>query len=106
MLVLRGYLTASGNYSTGGDTLDLSTDSGSSLVIPPGLSIPFSAPPIGGWAQGSAGYSFAYIPGTTLANGKVKINSASGTEVSAGSYPAGISGDTNIYCEIEFARLQ
>lgn len=99
--ILRGYLTASGSYSTGGDTLDLTA-----LSLPPGLTLPVSTPPIGGWVQGSTGDSYSFIPGTAMNNSKIKINTASNTELAASAYPARITGDTNIYVELEFASLK
>jgi hypothetical protein len=99
---LAGTVSASGNYSTGGDTLDLSQ-------------IPILAstqPPIAGtgWMDGLAGYDYAFSPGAALNSNKVKIfQQASGAgafaELAAGAYPGAISGD-NITLYAIFKKLQ
>jgi hypothetical protein len=91
----RGKLTASGSYSTGGDTLDFSGQG----------SIPAAQPPIQVWVGGSTGDAYAWIAGSALNSGKVKINTAAGTELAAGAYPARITGDTNIQFEAVFSKL-
>jgi hypothetical protein len=93
-----GTLTASGNYSTGGDTLDFTTVA-SQLCA--------SQAPIQVWIGGSTGdaYSFVRAASPTLANGKIKINTASNTELAAGVYPARITGDTNLMFEAVFQKL-
>jgi hypothetical protein len=93
---VRGTLAASGNYATGGDTLDFTTIPGR---------VPASQPPKQVWIAGTGGYSFGWVPGTTLANGKVKVNTTAATELGAGAYPAGITGDANIEFEAVFAKL-
>ncbi len=85
-----GSIAASGSYSTGGDTLDLSTAALQSL-----------SPPIGGAVEveGDAGFDYRWVSGTTLANGKVKIFQTGAAlsgplaELAAGAYPAAITGD-------------
>ena len=54
--------------------------------------------------NGSAGY---YVPvqGSGLNNWKVKCFSGGGTEISAGAYPAGITGDVVAF-QAQFGRLQ
>jgi len=91
-----GTLTASGNYSTGGDTLDFTTV---------GPQIPASQPPVQLWAGGSTGDSYSWIKGATLNNQKVKVNTASNTELGSGAYPARITGDANIQFEAVFNKL-
>ncbi len=88
---VSGTVAASGSYSTGGDTLDLSQ-----FPI-----IAATQPPIQGtaWMDGQAGYDYNFIPGSAMNNGKVKIF-AQGTsagafpELAAAAYPGAISGDT------------
>lgn len=51
------------------------------------------------YAQGLSGYSYVYQPGTSAADGTLKIfTGAAGqapfTELAAGAVPAGVSGDT------------
>ena len=93
-----GTLTASGNYATGGDTLDFTTVASQ---------LGASQAPIQLWVGGSTGdaYSFIRAANPTLANGKVKINTASNTELTAGAYPARITGDTNLVFEAVFQKL-
>ena len=92
-------MTFSGSYSTGGDTIDFTTVAGKGYL---GRVFQASKPPLYGYAAGSGGYSFGLIPGTTLANGKIKISTTAATELAAGAYPAGITGDANIYCTATF----
>jgi len=95
-----GTLVFSGNYTgTGGDTLDL-TNKG----------ILASKPPVYGEIEGQAGFKYEWSPGTTLANGKVKvrINDAGGAnapmaEHSAAALVAGVTGDT-ISARFVFAK--
>jgi hypothetical protein len=91
-----GTLTVSGSYSTGGDTLDFSTVA-SQLAA--------SQAPVKVWIGGSTGDAYAWIPGTALNNQKVKINTASATELAAGAYPARITGDTSVQFEAVFNKL-
>ena len=81
-----GTLTFSGNYSTGGDTLDFTQVAdklGSSQVIQ-------------AFAESQNGNSGYYIPiaGSALNNWKLKAFSGGGTEITAGAYPA--SGTTDV----------
>lgn len=91
-----GTLAASGNYTTGGDTLDFTTI---------GAQIPASKVPIQMWVGGSTGDAYTWIKGTALNNQKVKINTASNTELSSGAYPARITGDASIQFEAVFNKL-
>jgi len=98
-----GTLAFTGSYPTGGDTIDWTTvvgvQIGSRIFIGQAL-------PTYGSVAGSTGDSYAPITGTLLNNGKVKINTTSNTELSAGAYPARITGDTNIFFSYTFPRLQ
>jgi hypothetical protein len=81
-----GTLTFSGSYSTGGDTLDLTSISeklSSSQIV----QIVIDS------LNGNNMYYVAVV-GNALNNHKIKIFSAGGTEVSAGAYPGGVTGDT------------
>lgn len=84
-------ITASGNYATGGDTLDLTA-----LKLPGIGQIPT-------WTEivGVNGFTYSYVNGTTLANGKMKVfveaTVATNTplaEHTAVAYVAGVTGDT------------
>jgi len=97
-LCVFGTLAASGSYSTGGDTLDFTTVASQ---------ISASQAPVQVRMGGSTGDAYAFIPAAspTLANGKVKINTASNTELASGAYPARITGDTNIQFQAIFNKL-
>ena len=45
------------------------------------------------------------IKGAALNNQKIKINTASNTELTAGAYPARITGDASIQFEAVFDKL-
>ena len=88
---VAGTATASGNYSTGGDTLDLSQ-------FPV---VAATQSPVQGtaWMDGLAGYDYVFIPGSAMNNGKVKIfqqgaSAGAFPELAAGAYPGAITGDT------------
>jgi len=97
-LYVFGILTPSGSYSTGGDTLDFTTVASQ---------IGASQAPVQVWVGGTTGDSYGFVRAgsPTLANGKVKINTASNTELASGAYPARITGDTNIQIEAAFSKL-
>lgn len=104
-----GTLVASGNYTTGGDTLDFTSVIGQSSlaqVFVPGTG------PLTVSVFGTTGDSYGFVkePAPAAANafglktGKVKINTASNTELAAGAYPARITGDTNLFFEAVFNK--
>src|SRR5215813_12285789 len=86
-LEIVGTITASGSYTTGGDTLSLA-----------GLGIQSSLIPFYVEINGVSGFFYAYVNGTTQANGKVKVfveqavatNTPLG-EHSAAAYVAGVT---------------
>jgi hypothetical protein len=80
-----GSLTFSGNYPTGGDTLDFTTVADK---LPSDQIIQVFADS----QNGNAGY---YVPvqGSALNNWKLKAFSGGGTELSAGAYPASVTSD-------------
>jgi hypothetical protein len=87
---VSGTVAASGSYSTGGDTLDLSQ-------FPV---IAATQAPIQGtaWMDGLAGYDYVFAPGSALNNAKVKIfaqgaSAGAFPELAAGAYPGSITGD-------------
>jgi hypothetical protein len=99
---VAGTVVASGSYTTGGDTLDLSE-----FPI-----VGSTQPPITGtaWMDGLAAYDYVFAPGSALNNGKMKVfQQASGAgpfaELGAGSYPSAITGD-NITIYAIFKKLQ
>ncbi len=99
---VTGTAAASGNYSTGGDTLDLSK-----FPI-----IAATQPPLQGtaWMDGVAGYDYVFTPGSAMNNNKVKIfqqgaSAGAFPELAAGAYPAAITADTITLYAI-FKKLQ
>ena len=93
-----GTLAVSGSYASGGDTLDFTTVANQ---------IGASQAPLQVWVSGTTGDNYAFVRAAspTLANGKIKINTASNTELAAGAYPARFTGDTNIQIEAVFSKL-
>lgn len=108
-VIVEGTLTFTGNYATGGDTVDF-TGVNSTLAYaaeaaqqanqipsnlgPLGLVEIEEQPPNGTTPQGYIPY---FIPGTTLANGLLWIATALGqppTQLGAGAYPAGMLATT------------
>jgi hypothetical protein len=88
---VTGAATASGNYSTGGDTLDLSQ-----YPVITSTQAPLQGT---AWMDGIAGYDYVFSPGSAMNNGKVKIfqqGSSAGpfAELAAGAYPSAITSDS------------
>ncbi len=99
---VSGTAVATGNYTTSGDTLDLSQ-------VP---LIASDQPPLHGtgWLDGLAGSDYGFYPGATMNSNKVKIfqqGSAAGAfpELAAGAYPGAITSDTITFYGI-FKKLQ
>jgi hypothetical protein len=78
-------LTFSGNYVTGGDTMDFTT-------VAEKLSSAQILQVFADSQNGNAGY---YVPvvGAALNNWKLKAFTGGGTEVTAGAYPASVTTD-------------
>jgi len=89
-LILKA--VASGNYATGGDTVNLTSILNPNNITNAVAGYPgrITEPIV---KQFAGGYVAELIPGTTLANWKLKIFSAPATELAAGAYPAAITGD-------------
>lgn len=90
-------LVASGSYTTGGDTLDFTGATIDPTFVgefPP--QIPTSKGPkqLDVWSQGGNVTQF-YVTslGSALNNNKVLVYTASGSQIAASSYPAGVTGD-------------
>lgn len=88
---VAGTVAASGSYSTGGDTLDLSQSP----------QIAATQAPIQGtaWMDGLSGYDFVFSPGSAMNSGKVKVFQQGGSagafaELASGAYPGAITSDT------------
>ena len=83
-----------GSYAPGGDTVDFSPFvSGNNKDFPVSVT-----------EERAGGYAFAYAPGTTIADGKLKIFTTAATELGAGAYPAGLTGLTDCRLVVEFAK--
>ena len=91
-----GTLVFSGNYTTGGDTLNLGVISADSF----GKLLKVASAPIFGSVVGQGLYTYQWLVGTTLNNGKVKVITA-GAEIAAGAYPSGVTSDVVTF-EFEF----
>lgn len=97
-LVVIGTITASGSYTTGGDTLSLAGLVKGSGQLPTWCEI-----------QGISGFTYAYVAGTSQATGKMKVfveqTVATNTplaEHSAASYVSGVTSDTiTFYAEFK-----
>jgi hypothetical protein len=105
LVSITGGVTFSGNYTTGGDTLDWTTvveqigQSGQVAVFAsPPAQVTFES------QNGNAGY---YVPvqGNALNNWKLKCFVGSGTEVGAGAYPSSVTSDVVVFQAL-FPRLQ
>jgi len=99
---VSGTVTASGNYVTGGDSLDLSE-----FPIVGATQAPIQGT---AWVDGLSGYDYVFSPGSAMNNGSVKIfqqGSSAGAfpELAAGAYPSPITSDTITFYGI-FYKLQ
>jgi hypothetical protein len=99
---LAGTIAASGSYTTGGDTIDLSQNP----------IVASSQAPIQGtaWMDGLAGYDYVFYPGPAMNNGAMKVfqqGSSAGAfpELAAGAYPGAITSDVITFYGI-FKKLQ
>lgn len=94
-----GTIVASGNYPTGGDTLNLLSATYNLGQGPPASSrVPIMGIILSVKAN-TAEFQYLYIAGTTQANGVMQIYTGAAAqsglaELSAGAYPAGVTGDT------------
>ena len=94
-------LVASGNYVTGGDTIDFTklVAASSNLNAQWAGVVAASLPPINFtvWtAGGNLSRDYVGIQGTAMNNSKIKMNTTKGstTELAAGAYPADVTADT------------
>lgn len=83
-------ITMSGNYAAGGDTLDLTKATNPSYLQGAGFS---NVPVLSDVTVKNSpdGYTAEFVPGTTLANSKIKFMSTADTELAAGAYPANLA---------------
>lgn len=103
-------LILSGNYTTGGDTLDW-TNGGVNSAVPSAQSFQSTGPvrcdicdnaPLGTTVLGKGG-NYVVIPGTLLTNWKLKLFVTAGTEYTQGAYGADATGDS-ILIKSDWAR--
>ena len=85
-------IVPSGNYSTGGDTLDLTALKNPIFLPDPFLArVPIS---VGVMNEEMSGNYVGILPGTAPNNYKIKFYQPGGAELTAGAYPAAITGGT------------
>lgn len=84
-------LAFSGNYTSGGDTVNLTN-----LGIQSSSIIKYPIVRSTSSVAGQALNSYIWVPGTTFANGLVRCFVGT-AEVSTGAYPAAISGDAAFF---------
>jgi hypothetical protein len=101
-LRVYGKIVAAGSYTTGGDGLSFAgLDAIKSDSVPSFVSIQSQA------SGGASGFEYRFVPGTTMANGKMQSFGQQPTsvtsgiialnEIAAAAYPAGITGDTIVF---------
>lgn len=106
-MVCEGTIVASGNYATGGDTLDLTPFAAGVS----GRNFGIASPPKYVIAcNGFAGYVYQVKIGTALNNSLMKVLQSAGSaaplaEIAASAYPGGVTGDT-ITIVLVFKKLQ
>jgi hypothetical protein len=106
-MLVTGTIAASGNYATGGDTLDWTPVgagvNGRNFGIAQGPKAVINV-------YGISGYVYAPVAGTAINNWKLKAFQSAGSaapmaELGAGAYPGGVTGDTINFSAI-FRKLQ
>lgn len=80
-----GQLTFTGNYTTGGDAINLAL-----AAIKTGA----GRIPIIVSVNGLNNFEYDYVTGTNMSNGKIKVQAFSTGEINQAAYPAGVTGDT------------
>jgi hypothetical protein len=102
---ITGGVTFSGNYATGGDTLDWTTVV--EQVGQSGQIAAFATPPVQVKFESQNGNAGYYVPvlGNALNNWKLKCFLGSGTEVGAGAYPSSVTSDVVVF-QAYFLRLK
>jgi hypothetical protein len=89
-------IVASGNYTTGGDTLDTTTLAGQNDSNGRALATNPSTPPVKVdiESQGGTDYGYKYKAGASQSAGKLQVYAPGGTEISQAAYPGAVTGDT------------
>jgi hypothetical protein len=93
-----GSIALSGNYPSGGETLDFTTLAGI---------VPSSSPPVNVAVESQNGNGGYYVPqkGSGLNNWKLRVFQSGGTELAAGAYPGVFTGDI-VSFTATFPKLQ
>lgn len=100
--IVYGTLTFSGNYATGGDTLNFDGISKASRQVPIDVEIKETSVP--------SGYFYSYVSSADEGTGKVAVLEAGAavstpqTQIAAAAYPAAITGAT-VKFKATFPRL-
>ena len=89
--VVQGVIAFSGNYPAGGDTLSFAGTNKIQSRLPPNRVEIYEEPTAGQVATGAA---FAFLKGTTQANGLLQVNTAYNTPLTAAAYPAALTTPT------------
>lgn len=97
-------LTFSGNYTTGGDTLNLTAKNILSTGGDEVLGCSLNPVDVAVDNENLGGAYVELIPGTTPANWLVQCFSAGGTQVSAGAYPAAFTTGSPVTLCVTFSR--
>lgn len=105
LIYVFGTIALTGNYVAGGDLISWLLDALKTGYIP--VQVQFFSQSA---AAGHSGYQYYWRPGTTLANGKIQVETTGNgagnplQELAAGAYPAAITGDTIAFAAV-FLRL-
>lgn len=91
---VQGVLTFSGNYPANGDTLSFAGSNKIQSRSAPNR-VEIYEEPTG--TQTAVGSAFAFLKGTTQANGKVQINTANATPFATGAYGSAYATTTVKY---------
>lgn len=107
---VEGLLVASGNYTTGGDTVDFTQAVKGANFSGIADAIPSAQPPkqfSAGSQAGLLGYQYAPVVGSAQNNCLIKVGALNtfGTELAQGAYPAAVKGDA-IAFQATFAKLR
>lgn len=84
--IVRGTVALTGSYAAGGDTLSFTATKSPVLSAKGPLFVIFTEAPSATITP--SGYNLYYQPGTTPANGKIRITSSSTVEFATGAYSA------------------
>ncbi len=104
----QGYITFSGNYPTGGDTLDFTqaTADANFEGLIPALMTAYGPDGLAvGSVNGNIANQYFPVQGSALNNSKIKVVTAFNTELAAGAYPGSVTAD-KVAWSAAFRKLQ